>query len=304
MNKKPFIILVFLIFLAAGLTVLLKNVGYLLLPTAEIGSTSSSQFAPTALDEGANLGKVAILPDAVPLDGIYPSEQDNALTQAERSYETYASFGVVIGDVPAYFKQLREYVLSINGQVLSLQTGIQGKYQSGYLTAKVPVAKFDEATQKVTEGVKSIESQQISSTDVTGRVSAIADQLADLKDQKALKELELAEAKTELTKGQIRLAIQKLERQITNLESQDTAQQERIEYATLSVSASSSKSAYSSSARPDLGEELSKAVSSVLDNLFIVAQFLVWVVVYSLVLVPISLIVIWVKKRIFKRKTK
>jgi|GEM_PF-1424425 len=301
MNKKTMLLLALLVLTLAGLTIYLRSsvlVNRVSIDGGVLSNEMGSAMERRAVDSVAGiLPKVDIMPIAPPNDYEPIYNYDDALTKQNRSYEMYASYSLVTNDVPAYFRQLREYVLSVGGRVLSLQTGNQGKYQTGYMTAKVPVAKFDEATAMVTEKVSSVESQQLNATDVTGQVEAIKSQIASLEDQKAQKEIELVGAKTEVERRQIELEIKRLTKQLEQMKNQDTAQAEQVSYATLNVSASSSKNFYNPQARLSLWEELIDAYTSVLDNLYVVARFLIWVIVYGAILTPLVIII-----RVFKRR--
>lgn len=306
MNKKTMLLLTLLVLTLAGVTIYLRGsvlVNRVTLDKGVLSNQSGSVMEKQTVGSFSGvLPAMDVMPIAPPYNYDPSYDFGNALNKSERSYEMYASFSLVASDVPAYFRQLREYVLSVGGRVLSLQTGNHSKYQTGYMTAKVPVAKFDEATARVTEKVSSVESQQLNATDVTGQVEAIKSQIADLEDQKAQKEIELVGAKTEVERRQIELEIKRLEKQLEQMKNQDIAQAERVEYATLNVSASSSKNFYNPQARPDLWEELTGAYNSVLDNLYIVAQFLIWVVVYGAILTPLVIIVGVLKRRAKNKK--
>ena len=293
MSKKKWLIIGLVVLVLSGLTVVLRNgLGVMQLSR----STPLNTFMATEGEMGGGIqavDKIGYTSPGFPSQPYYPPYYPNtgdALQLDQRAYEVYGSFSLVMDDVAGYFNKTKAYILSINGRVMNFQTGSQGRYQTGYMTAKVPVDKFDEATAKIVEGVRSIENQQVSSTDVTGRVESIKNQLANLEDQKSLKEIELVEAKTEVERRRIELEIQRLDQQIKQVKDQDEAQTEQIEYATLSISAASSKAVYDPNARPDLRDELDKAYNSVLDNLFVVGQFLIWVVVYGLVLTPLVIL--------------
>lgn len=293
MSKKKWLIIGLVVLVLSGLTVVLRNgLGMMQLSR----STPLNTFMATEGEMGGGIqavDKIGYTSPGFPSQPYYPPYYPNtgdALQLDQRAYEVYGSFSLVMDDVAGYFNKTKAYILSINGRVMNFQTGSQGRYQTGYMTAKVPVDKFDEATAKIVEGVRSIENQQVSSTDVTGRVDSLKTQLANLEDQKAVKDIELVEAKTEVERRRIELEIKRLEQQIEQVKAQDTAQTEQVEYATLSISAASSKSVYNPNARPDLRDELDKAYNSVLDNLFVVGQFLIWVVVYGLVLTPLVIL--------------
>ncbi len=223
----------------------------------------------------------------------------DALTVEERQYQTYASFSVVVKDVSGYLNQLREKYLGMEGRVLSLSTNTSGKYQNGYLTAKVPVASFDSASQEVTKGVEKIVDQSVNSTDVTGVAVSLEEQIQQLETQRSQREVDLLEAKTDAEKKRIQLDINRLQNQIESLKKQKENQQTQVQYATITVSAASSEKVFNPSTRPDLGETLKDAIDSVLNNLFEVAQFFIWAAVYAAVLVP----AVWLIGKLRKPKT-
>ena len=308
MSKKKWITLGIIVLVLAGVTVFIRNwssgfnvIGRKLSIDTSTYSENLDQSitGPQAVGGAFNYGSPGFSsPSYYP--PYYPDTGD-ALQLDQRAYEVYGSFSLVMDDVAGYFNKTKAYILSINGRVMNFQTGTQGRFQTGYMTAKVPVDKFDEATAKIVEGVRSIENQQVSSTDVTGRVDALKTQLANLEDQKAVKEIELVEAKTEVERRRIELEIKRLEQQIEQYKAQDEVQTEQVEYATLSISAASSKSVYDPSARPDLRDELDRAYNSVLDNLFVIAQFMIWVVVYGAVIIPLVILAGALKRKSNKK---
>ena len=223
----------------------------------------------------------------------------DALTVEERQYQTYASYSVVVKDAGSYLNQLRDKYLGMEGRVLSLSTSMMGKYQNGYLTAKVPVASFDSASQEATKGVDKIVNQSQNSTDVTGVVVSLDQQIQQLETQRSQREVDLLEAKTDAEKKRIQLDINRLQNQIESLKKQKDNQQTQVQYATISVSAASSEKVFNPSTRPDLADTFREAVDSVLNNLLTVAQFFIWAAVYAVVLLP----ALWLIGKLRKPKT-
>lgn len=225
----------------------------------------------------------------------------DALDTEDRSYTKNSSHQVVVKDVTAYIKQMREYILSIDGRVLSTSTNTTEKYASGYIYAKVPVAKFEEATGRVTEGVQKVMDESINASDVTGQVVGIADKLQSLQDQKALKEAELAEAKAKNSSATVTLRLQqeinRFNQQIDALQKQQQATTNEVEYASVSISAASSERYFAGSEyQPTFWEEIQNAIESLGGSGRVIARLIIWTAVYSVIWLPIMLVVKWLKR--------
>lgn len=244
--------------------------------------------------------KVApVAPDIMPY---YPA--DDALEVDQRLYVKSSSHQVVVKDVALYLRQLKEYVLSVDGRVLSSNQGTTEKYQYGYLITKIPVEKFEEGTARVTSNVKKVISESINSQDETGRVVNLNDTLDELKNQKAEKEIELSEATTESQRKRIELEIQRLEKQIKNLEDQLQNQETQISYATIQVMAADSEAYFQpGNYQPDFEETLRNAWQSVSKILYFLAQAIIWVIVYAIIWLPVIVILKYLKNQLFKNKT-
>lgn len=300
--KKQYFWAMMVILVLAGATLFLTRSQDLRMPVtmpefAGTQSTSNDSFAIGAEPAGF-MEKGVMVSDVYQPMPPYIGGGD-ALTVEERQYQTYASFSVVVKDVSGYLNQLREKYLGMEGRVLNLSTNTSGKYQNGYLTAKVPVASFDSASQEATKGVEKIVDQSVNSTDVTGIAVSLDEQIQQLETQRSQREVDLLEAKTDAEKKRIQLDINRLQNQIESLKKQKVNQQTQVQYATITVSAASSEKVFNPSTRPDLGETLREAIDSVLNNLFEVAQFFIWAAVYAVVLLP----ALWLIGKLRKPKT-
>lgn len=299
--KKKYLMGLVLVLVLAGISIFVTRTNNLRMPVTlpefresqtQINDSGLVGAEPPALLKGG--GGMPDLVETMP-----PYFGNDALSVSQRQYETYASYNVVVKDVASYLNQLRDGYLAMEGRVLSLSINTVGKYQNGYLSAKVPVASFDVATQQATTGVQKVVNQSQNTTDVTGIVVNLDEQIQQLENQRSQREVDLIEAKTDADKKRIQLDINRLQSQIDGLNKQKTNQQTQVQYATVTVSAASSEKVFNPSTRPDLWETLTLAFDSVINNLYTVAQFFIWAVVYAVVLLP----AIWLISRLRRQKS-
>lgn len=229
-----------------------------------------------------------------------PYYNDDMLNVEDRVYQKSSYHSVVVDDVPAYLRGLKEYVLSIGGKVLNSSISSGEQYQNGYnsgsLYMKVPVDKFDEATVRVTEKVETVVNESIGSNDVTGQLVGTTENLQSLKDEKSLKEAALLDAKTEVEKRIFQIEIERLNKQIIAAEKGLDRVEQTVEYSSITVDAADSERYFNPDARLSLKEEFLRAWESAKEFLKAIAYFGVWVLAYSIVILPI----VWIVKKIAK----
>lgn len=286
--KKKYLIGIMLVLVLAGISIFVTNSNNLRMPvTLPEFRESQTQFNDSGLvgaEPAALLKGSGGMPDLV--ETMPPYFGNDALSVSQRQYETYASYNVVVKNVANYLNQLRDSYLAMEGRVLNLSINTTGKYQNGYLSAKVPVSSFDVATQQATTGIEKVVNQSQNTTDVTGIAVNLDEQIQQLETQRSQREVDLLEAKTDVEKKRIQLDINRLQNQIESLKKQKETQQTQVQYATITVSAASSEKVFNPSTRPDLWETLTLAFDSVVNNLYTVAQFFIWAAVYAIVLLP------------------
>lgn len=215
---------------------------------------------------------------------------DDALDVDDRVYQKSSYHSVVVEDVAGYIRGVKEYILSIDGRVLNTSVSAGDKYDSGYLYVKVPVAKFDEATSRVTENVEKVVNEDVSSSDVTGQLVNTTDNLQSLKDAKSLKEAAMEDAETEVEKRRYQIEIERLERQIEAAEKNLDRVETQVEYSSMSINAASSERYFNPSADLSVKEEFLRAWESLKEVLKVVGYFGIWVLVYSIAWLPLVLI--------------
>lgn len=273
----------------------------------QIGTDNSAYFQPKRINPANQPSAEMLTYPATGRDMVYdqmgsimppyPVYNNDALDVDQRVYEKRSYHYVLVKDVAGYLQKIREYALSINGRILSSSANSNAGYESGYLSIKVPVAKFEEATSRATSDVKKVLQESISAYDKTGELVGNNEQLAKLQDTKLQKQIDLEQAKTELERRRIQLEINRLDQQIAQAEKQLANTEKSVEYATLEISATNQEPYYSGN---DLNpwQEMKRAWQSMWGVLMLVLSIAVWLAVYGLVWLPVLLIAKWVIKKI------
>ena len=203
-----------------------------------------------------------------------------------------------------YLKNLKDYILGINGKVLNSNVSTSSQYKYAYLYAKVPVEKFDEVTAKIVENTKEVVGENIQTSDVTGQAVSTDETVTSIEEQLELKKVELAEAKTDLDKKKIELEIKRLENRLEAAKKSQENMNERVTYATINVTASDNKRFFnpSSPISSDPGEQLERAWESVSVVLMAILGIAIWTGVYAIIWLPLVLIIVLIKNLVSKKK--
>lgn len=218
---------------------------------------------------------------------------DDALDVNDRVYEKYSSHSLVVNNTSDYMRQIKEYILSVEGRILSSSMGTSDKFSYGYLQAKIPVTKFEESQSRITDNVKKVVAENLNAQDRTGQLVNTQDSLTYLQDQKAELEIQLDEAKTDADKKRLQLQITRLETQIKNAQNQVENTQDLVEYANISIQVSDNERYFNPNSSPDLSSEFERAWESISDVFFLLIRLSIWVVVYGLLWLPVVVIVRW-----------
>ncbi len=252
--------------------------------------TEAGLAEPMMLDRGA--GSSYIYP---------PYYGDDALDVAERMYVYSSSYDVVVNNVPEYLNQLRDYILSVDGRVISYHVGKYDRTQSGYLQARVPTAVFDETKNRVTNGVKDVVRENVDSYDATGQVVGSAERVASLEGQLEERLAQLAELEAgSAAYVQMQNQITRLEQQLEQARQALESQEQNVQYSNIYVTAADSNRHFDGGARPDPLTEFWDAVESLGDSLVGLGYLLIWIVVYAVIWLPVVLVARWIW-RWFKR---
>ena len=228
---------------------------------------------------------------------------DQALDVSERVYDKSAYQGVVVSNVSEYMKQVRDYIQSVNGKILNSNQNTFDDMRYAYISARVPADKFDDVTSMIASKAKKVVNEAINATDVTGQQVAMSDRMVELQEQKALKATELAAAKTEADKQRIQAEIDRVDKQAQQLQKSQEQFTEQIQYATISLSAADSEKYFNPEAGGGIDDEMKRAWKSLGGTGTVIANFLVWVVVYAIIWLPLVLAGRWVWNKMHTAKS-
>ncbi len=307
---KKWIILLF--GLGFGTFVLLTLVSFFF-GTRFTGSVSQPQYYGDGVSESqsvAPLGSVGvgmmnpILPSldferrqvskTLPQPPVLPEfSTDDALDVDERVYRKSSRYDVVVDEVASYMQQLREFVLSIDGRVLTSNMQSQGKVTYGLLHIKVPVEKFEETNSRVVSGVDQVVNEQVSAEDETGTVVSIQDQITDLENQIIEKKLEKQQEVDEIKKQRIQIEIDRLEKQLEQVKERLDSAEATVEYATVYARIANTAKYFNPSQEEsvNLWDEVKEAWSSVFAILLVLARVVIWIVIYGVLWLPVVILV-------------
>ncbi len=234
-----------------------------------------------------------------------PGTSDNALEVDERVYEKNGRYDLVTAEVDQYMQRTKEYLLSIDGRILSSNINTTERYQFGYMRSKVPVAKFEEASQRLTENIDKIVNQQVNAIDKTGQKVELENKLTKLEEEKLDLEIQLEEAETELEKKRLQLQIKRIENQIEQTKKMQDSLSERVDYATLTITVADSEAYFNPRTyRPSLIEQVKQAWDSMSNLLYLFGYVIIWFAVYSLLWLPLVLLVYFLSKKVTAKKKK
>lgn len=323
MSKKVFAVIGVLAIVTFFLSLVLSNYGYMLFsPMGEKVSYSDLSYREPAQMPVPTAGGISMATDTatgMATDSFatsgyadpgysaygYPPytyiSSGDAMGIDSRIYLKSAYHSVVVNDIGVYINQLKEYFLSLDGRILNTSIDQIDRHQVASITAKIPVDRFDEATAKVTSGVKKVVSENISSQDTTGEVVAQDDEIARIKGEIDKKEADLAEL-TENTAEwrRVRTQIENLEAQLARISKSTENFKESVMYATLSVSAADNERYFRGGYyghEPGFPEIFDEAWWSAKGHLGRVLSAVVWISVYSIFWAPIVLLIWWLKRR-------
>jgi hypothetical protein len=265
-------------------------------PNVQLGGVmmGETQVAPSAMDSRfAGRGMMGVkeigvtTSNSAPYPYYPPSYGGDALNVADRSVQKFSSHTFVVSNVADYVKKTKEYFSSIGGIVLSYNQGTSNRASYGYLSVKVPVDKFEQATTEVSKDVKKVIDESINIQDVTGQTVSIADQIQQLEDTKAVQEAALAEATTAVQKQKIQIEIDRLDRQIKQMEANQQVVKDQVDYATISINVSDKESYFNYGGSRSPWDEFQQAWWSLTNTGMGLISFLIWVVVYAIIWIPV-----------------
>ncbi len=248
-----------------------------------MGMSESSYYNPTMIEP-------RIAPGILQVGGGY----DYGLNEANRSLDKNSYHGVVVDNVSEYMRDLKSYLQSVGGKVISSSQNTYDDMTYASLTVKVPADKFDEVTGRVAAKAQEVMNESINVSDVTGQRVGMEDQIKDLQEQLVKKEEELVAAKTDAAKKIVQYEIDSINRQIKSMQRYQETFAESVNFATISVTAADSEKFFDPEGSTGLLDEVKNAIKSLGKTGAVAAYFLIWVVVYAVIWLPLILMARWI----------
>lgn len=248
-----------------------------------LGGVMMDQSAPWKEAGVSYPGFVAETAPAQPMAG-------DALTVSNRVQEQFSSFSVVVRNVTDYLGRLEQSATTKGGIVLSSsQNTYQGKTM-GSLTIKVPQDQFTGFNAEVTQEVAKVLNRSIQSWDSTGERESYEDKRTALQEQVGMLQLQLEEATTAAQRAAIQNNINRVNQQITELERMQEQYAERVQFATVTVTASDSES-YLTGDSSNIMDQWGAAWQSLTGVARMLAFMAIWIIVYAVLWLPLVLLV-------------
>jgi hypothetical protein len=237
-------------------------------------------------------GKSKIAPDYI--QPYFPEETNNTgLDINERIYQKSSNFSLIVSNVTNYVYDMSSYFLSNGGRVLSSNINTTDRYQHAFLYVRIPADNFDEANLKIKTNIKKVFSENISSTDETGEMSASKTELDRLQQEKLEKEEELWTTYDEVEKQKLENNIKRLENQIRLEQIKLKSVETKTSWASIKITVSNNERYFKpyDPQRQDLSEVFEESLDTVLNILMKGAILIIQIAVFSLIWLPLLLIV-------------
>jgi len=217
----------------------------------------------------------------------------DALDVEDRVYDKTASQGVVVSEPSVFSKQMKSYIESVGGKVISLNQNTYNGMEFVYMSTRVPSEKFDDVTSMVSTKAKKVVNQNINVTDVTGTKVILEEKLQSLDERKAKKATELSLARTDLERKRIQAEIDSIDAQLQIQKKRQDRFTQEVQYSTVVITAADSERYFNPQMRGGMLDELRRAWHSLGGTSRVIATFFIWLGVYSVVMLPLILGVRW-----------
>lgn len=255
---------------------------------------SEGSYAPS-MDLGASVGvsnSKAIMP---PIGG----GSDAATYEEERLVVTNSSLSLLVKDVREVGNGIIEYAKSLGGFMVQASYNRPTESPFATITVRVPSEELDTTLEHYRSlGIK-VTNENLVGTDVTEQFVDIESRLETLNKTKAIFNslLDRADTVEQLLKVQRELI--NLQSQVDSLVGQQKAIKENAAYARLTVYLSTDELALpytpDETFRPSVIFKL--AVRSLMRSLYNVGEGVIWLVVYSVIWIPVLLVYKFLKNR-------
>jgi hypothetical protein len=126
----------------------------------------------------------------------------------------------------------------------------------------------------------------------------VEQEIERLRREIVLMQERLDEATTASERRLLQMELDSLRSQLTQMERRQQGVEEQVEYATIYITASDSERYFEPYGRGGVGDEFRRAWDSLSGFLGFLGYALIWVVVYTIVWLPVVLVARWVWRKL------
>ncbi|MBI4136589.1 DUF4349 domain-containing protein [Candidatus Roizmanbacteria bacterium] len=255
-------------------------------------SRDTALMAPGA-PAGIGMGKSLEMPQ-------FGSDAPPTTNVSERMVVRNSHLSLKVKNVPETSRQIISYVESKGGYMVDSSISNPEDAASGSLTVRVPEETFDETLEYFRSLSMKVVSENLTGSDVTDQYQDIQERLAILERNKARFD-EIMEQAVEIDDIlRVQQEIFNLQNQIDSLKGQQQylEQTAKLSLVTVYLATDELSLPYAPEQpwRPQV--VFQKAVRSLLTNLQDVGSLVIWLAVYSIILIPLGVIAYIVYRRL------
>ena len=215
-----------------------------------------------------------------------PPEVMESIAYTAPELEYSAHHTVVVSDVSAYLQKIEESAQAKGGTLVNSNQNTYRSKTTGSITVRVPEAQFSALNNEIDAGADRVVDKSINTWDSSQEGASLEARLEQLKGQEAELNAALAEAQTAVERTSIKNKLDRVTQQIQNLELQQTQYTQRVQYATVSLTASDSYHQLTGGPA-DMAEQWEMAGESVKQVAQRFGVAAIWIVAYSVIWLPL-----------------
>lgn len=271
-------------------------------PFATMGYPASDTF----MEEGAMVGAPAQL--KMRDDSTFPvppgMETAPAPGITNRMVVQNSYLSLQVKNVADTINQIKQQTKSVGGYMVESNLSNPDEAANGHITVRIPQGQLDTVLSQFRSLAVKVVSENLLGTDVTDQFVDNEERLRILERNKARME-EIMDKAVEISDiTSIQQQLFSIQSQIDSIKGQQNYLEKTTEMSLVTLYLSTDDLALpytpSNSWRPEL--VFKEAVRSVLINLQKIGSVAIWVGVYALIIVPIVLLLVLLKKAVFPRR--
>lgn len=284
-----------LLFSALIIAVLLNN--RLNLPITPLSTRISTgeSFAPDSASFNIGTSQDMIAQDS----GFFPPSYDKVSNSTQRVVIQNSSLSLLVENVRETGDRILATVKGMGGFMVDVNYSNPEEQGYATITVRVPTDRLDDALNEFRSYAIKITNENLMGTDVTEQYEDLDERIATLEATKEKFEEILASATEVDDLLRVNQEIINLQTQIDSARGQQMALEDNARLTKITVFLSTDELAlpYTPDEAFRPGVIFKKAVRSLLGTVQDLAGLAIWLGVYSVVWIPVVLIIIWYKKR-------